>query len=758
MNEEYYTTLYESVPEKWVVISTFEPDKTKRAVRAKHLTTEIPKRVSEIDSSIYATFAVFDEQPTSGRGTNEKISAILGAFLDFDIGSDSRYSDDKNPAMSLDEVKALALSFGLPEPSAIVASGHGYHFDYWLGEPFFIKNKADRDRAAKMLKGFNAYAIQHASEAGFKMDNMGDLARVKRVAGSLNYREGEAPAPAEVVELHPARTYTIEHLETFTPKVSRLAVKPTPAREGKGASWSLIVENDPFVQYCIANAVGLPYGHWFAALGIAARCENGREVAHDFSRLDPTRYKTTETDNKIDEVLKAKGAVTYDHIATELGFTEVVHNRLTSRLHTPLDFGTMDPEVIRLVRNNVYDMASARFYDQATLEPVLKEGFQMQHGHRLRNPLAAFRTSPLAIKAIKADYLPGQPRLVGLGENPVLNLYRAPDFTAAKGECDTILAHFTYLIPEAKEREFVLDYLAHMRQHPGVKINKAILFIGPQGNGKSTVTRLMTPLFGSQNVKTLPADAISNRFQADRTNLQLLVVEELMGIDREAEGGLREWITADIKEVEEKGTPRFKARSPRGMIFTSNHREAIPIQKGDRRFAVIQTNERKESDAYFARLAKEEPNESAAFAYWLDHRDISAFDPFAPAPDTALKFDMQRLSLSPLELAITEAMEDEDGVFADDVGTAEQVGDLIVMRGWNRPRPTPTSVAQALHRVGAKSLGEKRLREKGKVRLWAFRDTERWMDADTDTLYEAYHPRHPFAPTGNVVALRQNAA
>lgn len=757
MNEEYYTTAYRSVPDKWVVISTFKPD-TNRAVRAKHLYSEISKRVLETDASIYATFAVFDEQPSSGRGKNADVSAILGAFLDFDVSSTSRYADVKNPSLGLDELKELALSWGLPEPSAIVASGHGYHFEYRLNEPFLIGNDADRQRAAGMLKGFNAYAIQRASEAGFTMDTMGDLARVKRVAGSLNYRDNAEPAPVEVIELYPERTYTIAHLETFKPSISRLAVKLKPAQDSKGPSWALIVENDPFVQHCIANPVGLPYGHWFAVLGIAARCENGRQIAHEFSRLDPARYNATETDRKIDEVLKAKGAVTYEFIATELGFTEVVHNRLTSRLRTPLDFGTMDPEVIRLVRNNVYDMASARFYNQATLEPVLKEGFQMQHGHRLKNPLAAFRTSPLAIKAIKADYLPGQPRLVGLGENPVLNLYRAPDFKAVKGECDTIVAYFTYLIPDRKEREFVLDYFAHMRQHPGIKINKAILFIGPQGNGKSTVTRLMTPLFGSHNVKTLPADAISNRFQADRTNLHLLVIEELMGIDREAAGGLKEWITADIKEVEEKGTPRFKARSPRGMLLTSNHREAIPLEKGDRRFAVIQTNERRESDAYFARLAEAAPRESAAFAYWLDHRDLSAFDPYAPAPETALKMDMQRLSLSPLELAITEAMEDGDGVFADDVGTAEQVIEVIMLRNWNRPRPTPTSVAQALNRVGARSLGERRLRDKGKVRLWAFRDTERWMDADIDALYKAYRPRHPFAPTGNVVALKQDAA
>ena len=360
MNEEYYSTAYKSVPEKWVAISTFGPD-TNRFVRAKHLSSEILNRVSEVEQSIYATFAVFDEQPTSGRGKSADVGAIIGAFLDFDIDSSSRYAGSKNPALSLDEVKKRALDWGLPEPSAIISSGHGYHFEYRLNEPFFIKNDADRKRAADMLKSFNAFAIQRASAAGFKMDPMGDLARVKRAVGSFNHRDGEAPAPVRVVELNHSITYPFEYLDSFKPTISRTAVKSNPHQEGKAPSWAQIVENDPFVQHCIANAIGLPYAHWFAVLGVAARCENGREIAHEFSRLDPGRYDASETDKKIDEVLKARGAVTYDYIATELGFTEVTTNRLTSRLHTPLDFGTMDPEVIRLVRNNVYDSPPPRW-------------------------------------------------------------------------------------------------------------------------------------------------------------------------------------------------------------------------------------------------------------------------------------------------------------------------------------------------------------------------------------------------------------
>ncbi|MFA4940941.1 primase-helicase family protein [Brevundimonas sp.] len=758
MPKDYYSALYKKVPGKWVVLSAFGPD-SNIPVRVEDIAQAIEQRASEVEQSLYATFAVFDKPPSKGRGKAEDISAIGGVFLDIDSAVDGKYAEEKNPPMTLDEVKALLLGFGLPEPSAIVSSGRGYHFDYWLLNPFIIENDEDRARAKRFLKSFNGYAIQKASEVGIKLDNMGDLARVKRGAGSKNYRPNEPVRPAVILELHPDRAYDLEALEAFKPSpVSRRREKELVAKDS-APQWKLIAENEPFIMYCIANATTLPYGHWFAALGIAARCENGRQVAHDFSRLDSVRYSEAETDEKIDEVLKAAGAVTYTHIINDLGFVAAAEHRFAARLHSPLDFGRLDPEVLHLVQENVFDLASGRYYDNETLTPTLRDSFEMKHGHRLADPHKSFKQSELAIKASRADYLPDEERIVGKGDNPVLNLYQAPKIEPVEGSCDTILAHFDYLIPDAADREHVLNYIAHMRQHPGIKIKSALLFVGPQGNGKSLIFDILTSILGSTNVKVLTSDVIENRFKAGWTNLVLLVFEELMGVDKRASNSLKQWITSDEIEVEEKGTKFFLARAPRGTMFTSNHVDAIILEDKERRFAAIQTAEFVQSDAYYLALVDALPRELPAFAHWLDQKPITAFNPQAHAPQTALKTEIQKRSLSPLAAEVKEAMDDGEGVFAQAVGTAEQVVDYMVNhRGWTRTRPTAGTMGNVLYELGARNIGERRLKGIGKKRLWAFRDVERWKHASVEELSDEYRPGNPFGLGNNVVALRKIAA
>lgn len=252
-HEEYYTSLYAKVPGKWVVLSTFAPD-SNIPVRTEDLAKAISKRVSEVDESLYATFAVFERPPSKGRGKAEDVSALLGVYLDVDAAKEGKYAEGKNPSMTLDEVKALLLDLGLPEPSAIVNSGRGFHFEYRLSDPFIISSAEDRTRAQRFLKAFVGYAIQKAGERGVKLDAIGDLPRVKRAAGSMNHRPDEPARPVVVVELHTDRTYDLEALESFNPTpVSRRREKASQAKDS-GPQWSLIAENEPFIQYSIANA------------------------------------------------------------------------------------------------------------------------------------------------------------------------------------------------------------------------------------------------------------------------------------------------------------------------------------------------------------------------------------------------------------------------------------------------------------------------------------------------------------------------
>lgn len=734
---EYYQSAYSGVAGKWVVLSTFNPN-TNVPCRVEHLAEEIEKRSGE-GRDLFHTYAVFNEPPRNGRGSSADIAALIGVFLDIDAGAEGKYVENgKNPVSSLDDIKTEMLAWHLPLPSAIVSSGNGFHAEFRLNQPLIISTDEDRKRATALLKSFNGYAIQKAKERGFSVDSMGDLPRVKRAAGSQNWKG--FPKPVEVLELYPERTYSIEELAAFQPTL-RPATKPAATSASRSGSdrlpqWDLIATHCPFARHCVENAAHLSYPYWFALLGILARCEEGVAIAHELSSKD-SRYTASETDAKIAEVLKADGPVTYAYIRRDLGFDGIDQDILAGRMNSPIQFGLSLDALIQLQRGHAYDLSSERFYDLETLTPRSHKAFDMAHGDTLQNPVGSFRASTMSIKAAKVDYLPGKPRLVGDGRHPVLNVYRATGLKPVDGPCDTILAHFDYLIPDKGQRDHVLNYVAYLLQEPGQKVPSALLFIGVQGNGKSTIVRWLTDIFGDTNVKTLPTEAITSPFQADRTNIQLLFLNEVNGIDRAGANGLKSWITEDTMQVHEKGTPRFKARTPNGVILISNGVDCLDLEEGDRRYAVIETTHHRAGTDYFDRLNRAAPAELPAFAAWLASRDLASFDPHAPAPDSALKGLMVRSSHSPLEDVIRDAFDEDDGCFRRDFGTAQDVISTIMGRNFEYKRPRPSSVGTILSKMGFDQLPQQRIGAT-KLRFWVWRNWERWSRAEPSEVADFY--------------------
>ncbi len=739
--EEYYSTLYKGVQGKWVVLSTFKPD-TNVGVLVENLPAEIAARSSEADQSLFATFAVFDKRPLTGRGKGADIGAIVAFFADMDVSDGGHYADNKNPPMTLAELKSAVLGWGLPSPSAIVNSGRGYHFEWRLDKPFIITSQTERTRANLALKGFNSYVIEKAAEAGIKLDSMGDLARVKRAPGSVNHRPGQPARPVEVVELEPDRTYSIEFMEGFKPSVSRHRESQAVLSES-GPSWDQVVANDPFIKHCIANAKTITYGEWFAGISIAARCGNGREHAHEFSQLDPARYNARTTDEKIDETLKVGGAVTYAYIREELGFKGLDEDELASRLHSPLDFGKMPQAEIHVLRTTVYDLGSDRFFDIPTMTTRTNAAFAMQHGHRVASPLTMFRSSPLSIKAVKADYLPGLPRLVGTGERVTLNTWQESQLKPVEGECPTILAHFDYLIPNEAERNHVLDYFAHLVQRPGQKIRHALFIAGGQGTGKNLAVSWLERIIGEPNHRLLGADALPSRFKADRIDKSFITVDEVAGIDHQTANDMKGWITGEYMPVEEKGVPRFQGRTPRGWVFLSNMIDGLKLDDDDRRYAIIQAARTKQSGAYYDDLISKSESELPAFAYYLGKRPLDGFEPNRLTLDSPIKGLIAQLSLSPFELGLRQAMDGEEGVFVRDFGTAEAVVKTVVSGGYAYNPPTPARVGIILSKENAISLDQMRIPGVGKKRLWVWRNHEKWASASPQELADEVRRTKP---------------
>jgi hypothetical protein len=78
-----------------------------------------------------------------------------------------------------------------------------------------------------------------------------------------------------------------------------------------------------------------------------------------------------------------------------------------------------------------------------------------------------------------------------LEEGLAYNLWKPSGVEAREGDVGPFLAHVEYLLPEAADRDRLLDYMALLVQRPADKIMFALLLRGEPGTGKSWVGLLM---------------------------------------------------------------------------------------------------------------------------------------------------------------------------------------------------------------------------------------------------------------------------
>lgn len=113
------------------------------------------------------------------RGSESDALCLPALFFDFDLGNEHKQQD---LPQSYTELEPFINSLPI-QPCIIIHSGHGVHAYWVLREPIY-----DLPHAKEVLWGWNLYIVQKANEYGWKFDNVGELARVLRLPGTLNHK------------------------------------------------------------------------------------------------------------------------------------------------------------------------------------------------------------------------------------------------------------------------------------------------------------------------------------------------------------------------------------------------------------------------------------------------------------------------------------------------------------------------------------------------------------------------------------------
>jgi len=127
------------------------------------------------------------------RANAQQVAAIAGFWLDLDIGDAAGALPNRTAALSFANRHL--------RPTITVDSGHGVHAWYLLDDgPWYFTTRDQQTEAASLARRFVTLHQQSAATRGWRLDSVGDLARLMRLPGTLNAKEPDRPRPVTTIE------------------------------------------------------------------------------------------------------------------------------------------------------------------------------------------------------------------------------------------------------------------------------------------------------------------------------------------------------------------------------------------------------------------------------------------------------------------------------------------------------------------------------------------------------------------------------
>jgi hypothetical protein len=401
-------------------------------------------------------------------------------------------------------------------------------------------------------------------------------------------------------------------------------------------------------------------------------------------------------------------------------------------------------------RRYAYIASIDRLWDRNTHSYITVKAATLRHAAEMEKDKTVFHVlfkGPNAIDTVDGvTFWPGQPELVEEDGGRKLNRWSPVTLEPRPGRVRPFLRHLGRIVDsDPAAIAFVLNYMAHLVQHPDVKIQSALLFIGDPGTGKSILADVFMEMVGRQNSKTINASDFTSDFNGSVDGALLTVVDELVNDKSRATAArIKSVITNPTVRVNEKNLPTYECRNRNHLVLLSNDHDAATVDMEDRRFFIWRSTAPPPPGSYYWHLRRWLSGGGyARVLHLLQTRDISRFDPFTHPPRTASRAEIAGYSRSDHEVYLAEALEAGEAPFACDLIVIQHVFDYL--NDARRMRVMPKTLSRFLRSAGAVELGQKRIGG-AKPRVWAIRNAERWKTASEDEIAAAYGRPGDLAP------------
>lgn len=187
---------------------------------------------------------------------------------------------------------------------------------------------------------------------------------------------------------------------------------------------------------------------------------------------------------------------------------------------------------------------------------------------------------------------------------------------------------------DENQYRYVLSWFSQIIQMPYKKTEVVIVLLGEQGGGKGLPVDIMIKyVFGNEiSLDTSGINRITGNFNNSLKGKILTKVDEISNINGGNENfhavfdKLKDIITGESFECEQKGKDPFQITNNNNFIFTSNNFNCLKVEETDRRFNVLVVDDKYLGNCdYFDNFSKVCKNQNAGnhiFTYFLQYTDI----------------------------------------------------------------------------------------------------------------------------------------
>lgn len=331
---------------------------------------------------------------------------------------------------------------------------------------------------------------------------------------------------------------------------------------------------------------------------------------------------------------------------------------------------------------------------------------------------------PIAMRPV---FRPREPGGVVLPDGGI-NTYVKPNVDMRPGDVKPFTDFLARLLPDPRDREILVSYMAAVVQNPGVKFQWAPVLQGTEGNGKTLAASCVAYAVGRKLSWTPKPENLTSNFNAYLEARLFIIVEEIhMGGRREMLDALKPMITNMELEVELKGVDSRMIENCTNWFFCTNHRDAVIKSRNDRRYAVFFTAQQSAADLvrdgmsgnYFPALYQWLRGDGYAYvAHWLANYaiqpELNPADMCHRAPETSSTEAAIAVSVGGIEAEIAEAVDAGEVGFRGGWISTFHLERLMRERGFKIGRARIGQILTDMGYVGSFRAPRAVMREDGK--------------------------------------------